>query len=263
MVSLKKIFKRYKYFFLLASFFVLSGATKSFALPADSDIILDRWICTIGQTKCCVNGTKSCCDDNGTLYDTWSCDEDSCGLSGRKEYKYTASGCSYTTSTRTCCSNGSWSAWDAACPVSKDCPTASKPKSRQVCNGGYQTRSVTCNKSTGTWTTGSWSACDCSDPDYESVTLSGGGTCCQRKDGSGLRCHTDDTGLGYRWVEMGRPCWDKIECGTGSLPECNASMANVYWSKWINSNEVMMGCGGQYDERNGKGYCQQYMCRAY
>ncbi len=260
MVSLKKIFKRYKYFFLLASLFILGTSAKSFA-AFDIDDSKLAWICVIGETKCCVNGAKSCCEDNGTLYDTWSCD-DSCGISGTKQYKYTAdSGCGYSTSTRTCCSSGSWSGWDAACPPEpKQCPTSSKPESKRTCYGGYQRRTVSCNTSTGTWTTGSWGDCDCSDSEFELVTALGGGSCCQRKDGTGLRC-AGDPGLAYQWVAMGTPCWDKIDCGTGALPECNESMKGTYWSKWISDNSWNSGCGSQYPYINGRGYCQQYMCR--
>ena len=42
---------------------------------------------------------------------------ESCSSSGSVQYKYTASGCSYTTQTRTCCSNGSWSDWDKDCSL--------------------------------------------------------------------------------------------------------------------------------------------------
>ena len=259
MVSLKKIFKRYKYFLLLASLFVLGGATQSFAAIGNATL---KWVCLIGQTKCCVNGTQSCCEDNGTIYDTISCaGGSSCGTSGTKEYKYTASGCSYSTSTRTCCSDGSWSGWDASCPTTKTCPTSSKPSTKESCYGGYRYRTVTCNKSTGTWTSGSWGSCDCSDSDYESVTISGGGTCCQRKDGTGLRCNTGQETVGYSWVKMGTPCRDKIECGTGALPECNESMKGTYWSKWISDNTWSRGCGSQYPYINGRGYCQEYLCR--
>ena len=259
MVSLKKIFWRYKYFLLLISLFVLGSAAKSFAAFELDDSQI-AWVCLIGETKCCVNGAKSCCEDNGTLYDTWSCDESSCGLSGRKEYKYTASGCTYSTSTRTCCSNGSWSAWDKACPITKDCPTSSKPSTKESCYGGYRYRSVTCNKSSGTWTTGAWGKCDCSDSAFESVPTVGGDTCCQRKDGTGLRC-AGNPEIPYGWVKMGTPCWDKIECGTGELPTCDKSMSGTYWSKWIYSNDLSLGCGSQYSHINGNGYCQQYLCR--
>ena len=229
MVGLKRIFKRYKYFFLLASLFVVGGASQSFA--AIGDVTL-KWVCQMGKTKCCVNGTKSCCEDNGTLYDTWSCD-DSCGASGMKEYKYTASGCSYTTSTRTCCYNGEWSAWDGVCPAAPVAPkqcTGTKPESETTCYGGKKRRTVTCNTSTGTWTTGAWSDCDCSDSDYESVTVLGGGTCCQRKDGTGVLCNTGAT-AGPAWKLFCPNCcngpdtavWSLSDCGT-----CTEAMAQAY-----------------------------------
>ncbi|MDD6173352.1 MAG: hypothetical protein PUB86_03590, partial [Elusimicrobia bacterium] len=86
MVSLKKIFKRYQYCLLLASILILGSATKSFAALELADV----WLCLIGETKCCINGVKSCCEDNGTLYDTISCNGGtSCGISGTKQYKYT------------------------------------------------------------------------------------------------------------------------------------------------------------------------------
>ena len=229
MVSLKKIFKRYKYFFLLASLFVLGSATKSFALDIAIDNITKEWFCIVGETQCCVNGAKSCCEDNGTLYDTLSCNE-SCGASGTKQYKYTASGCSYSTSTRTCCSDGAWSPWDASCPTTKTCPTSSKPDTRTTCTGGYKTRTVTCNTSTGTWTTGSWGDCDCSDSAYEQVVLAGGiGTCCQRKDGTGVRCKTDVEGPS--WFLFCNGCCNGPDTAVGSLSACGTctqSMANQY-----------------------------------
>ena len=260
MVSLKKIFKRYKYFFLLASLFILGTSAKSFA-AFDIDDSKLAWICVIGKTKCCVNGAKSCCEDNGTLYDTWSCDDSSCGASGRKEYKYTASGCSYTTSTRTCCYNGEWSAWDGVCPAAPKQCTGTRPESQTTCYGGKKRRTVTCNTSTGTWTTGSWGECDCSDSEFESVTTPSGGRCCQRKDGTGVRCAVGDLEATPKWLEMGAPCWNKVECGTGALPECNKSNEGTYWSKWISDNSWNSGCGSQYPYINGRGYCQQYMCR--
>jgi len=258
MVSMEVIFKRYKYFFLLASLFVLGSAAKSFAA-----LTIDKWLCIIGQTQCCVNGEKTCCTDDGTVYDTSSCVEGSCGTVGGTEYKYTASGCSYSTSTRTCCSSGSWSGWDEACPTSKSCPTASKPESRTTCTGGYKTRTVSCNTSTGTWTTGAWSQCDCSDSAYESVTTPSGGKCCQRKDGTGARCAVGDLEATPKWLEAGTPCWNKAECGTGTLPECNKSNEGTYWSKWIDDGVYVDGCGSQYRYINGSGHCQQYQCRGW
>ena len=49
---------------------------------------------------------------------------ESCSSAGSKQYKYTASGCSYTTSTRTCCSNGTWSDWDKECCTGAGCCTS-------------------------------------------------------------------------------------------------------------------------------------------
>ena len=248
MVSLKKIFKRYKYFFLLASLFVLGSATKSFAL----DIAIDKqWFCLIGETQCCVNGAKSCCEDNGTLYDTWSCNE-SCGASGTKEYKYTASGCSYSTSTRTCCSDGTWSPWDASCPTTKTCPTSSKPATRTTCTGGYKTRTVTCNTSTGTWTTGSWGDCDCSDSAYESVITLSGGTCCQRKDGTGFRCATGKETLGHRWESFGT----SYNC-TGYCPAGTPVAGAACPDNWAGSY-----CTTHHSWTNrGEEICNQFYCR--
>lgn len=240
--------------------------------------------CTSSQAPCCKGKTMSCCPhpgyENGKelSYDLSACmtilpinpdgpiviDPDrpiiwpieEC-TSGQTQYKPSGS-CG--TSSRSCCSDGTWSGWDASCPTTKTCPTSSKPSTKESCYGGYRYRTVTCNKSTGTWTSGSWGSCDCSDSAYESVpSLSG--TCCQRKDGTGLRCNMGQETVPYRWVEAGTPCWDKFECGTGELPECNESRKGSYWSKWINDGSYMLGCGGQYDERNGRGYCQQYECR--
>ena len=46
---------------------------------------------------------------------------ESCSTVGTTQYKYMASGCFYTTKSRTCCSNGSWSDWDKNCQVQKVC----------------------------------------------------------------------------------------------------------------------------------------------
>ncbi len=46
---------------------------------------------------------------------------ESCSTAGATQYKYTASGCSYSTSTRTCCSKKTWSDWDKECQVQKVC----------------------------------------------------------------------------------------------------------------------------------------------
>lgn len=84
--------------------------------------------------------------------------------SGQKQYKPKGD---CETSTRTCCSNGTWSDWDDICPTTMSCSASSKPATSQSCTtssgaSGTQTRTVTCNTSTGKWTTGSWSTCKCS-----------------------------------------------------------------------------------------------------
>ena len=167
------------------------------------------------------------------------------------------------TISRVCCAGDralpTWSEWGKGCPTT--CSTSNKPSTRTTCNGGYKYRTVTCNTSTGEWQTGSWGNCDCSDSAYEKVTLPGGGTCCQRKDGTGLRCFNDGE-IPYGWVKMGTPCWNKIDCGTSPLPECNESLSGTYWSKWETSGGmVSTGCGSQYGHINGAGFCQQYLCR--
>lgn len=64
------------------------------------------------------------------------------------------------TQTRTC-NGGTWGAW-SACSVSEVCGcTGSRPIDTQACNQcGTQTRTVTCNSSTGEWIVGAWSACN-------------------------------------------------------------------------------------------------------
>ena len=46
---------------------------------------------------------------------------ENCSTAGATQNKYTPSGCSYTTQTRTCCSNKTWSDWDKECQVQKVC----------------------------------------------------------------------------------------------------------------------------------------------
>lgn len=79
---------------------------------------------------------------------------------GQKQYQI--SGCSQQTNT--CCSfsqgGPGWSGWGG------QCCTSTKPATFQSCttNGttGSQTRTVTCNFTTGSWSTGSWGSCLCS-----------------------------------------------------------------------------------------------------
>ena len=152
--------------------------------------------CSSSQAPCCSGTTLSCCphpgyDSSGIelSYDLSACSsftlddailkpvEGLCTL-GTVEYK--PDGTCGTTS-RTCCGLNGWSDWGGECPSSTSCSASTKPATSQSCTtlgggSGTQTRTVTCNTSTGEWTTGSWGTCTCSN------TCSGGqvldsGTC--------------------------------------------------------------------------------------
>ena len=91
---------------------------------------------------------------------------ESCSTAGAVEYKYTANGCSYDTSVRTCCATtGAWSGWGEECP--KTCNPSTKPAETEPCGedgSGTRSRSVTCDTLTLTWKTGSWSICSYCTP---------------------------------------------------------------------------------------------------
>ena len=101
--------------------------------------------------------------------------------SGDTQDKYTACDtekcCTYTTQTRTCCSDGSWPDWGKECPDYSSCASnqcwngstcvnkgaVSRNCSGNVTNatGGTQTRTATCTDGSG-WTYSSWSGtCTC------------------------------------------------------------------------------------------------------
>ncbi len=265
MVSLKTIFKRYKCFFFFISLFVLGGATQSFAgIVYEDDPLCPKWsiACLVGTTRCCLNGEKACCEDDGTKYDT------TCFLPKiSRQYKYTAdlSGCGYSRSMRICCGEGQgWSEWDGLCPYYKDCDESKKPDTFKECRTGKQHRSVTCNRKTGEWEVeNTWSECDCTNPEYEFVTVLGGGKCCQRKDGTGIRC-ANVTDTLHRWVTLGNNCRDKSGCPSkdlNPLPECNDKNENHYEYRWVDNKECMAGCDGQFCNRNGTGSCYEYVCQ--
>ena len=193
MVSLKTIFKCYKVFFVLTSFFILGGTLQSFA-AVDFNTVL----CRDGYKKCCVDGVLTCVDEDDTNYKfcLTTCGNDliidpidpiveEC-TSGQTQYKPSGT-CG--TSSRTCCSSGSWSGWDAACPKTCD---GIKPITYQTCtasNGksGTQTRTVTCNTSTGKWTTGSWGTCTAPD------CTSGETKTCPSNSNQVLKCTSSGT----------------------------------------------------------------------
>ena len=177
MVSLKIIFKRLKCFLLFS--LLISAALPALAI---NDTLIDKFICIDGYKECCVNGLQTCVEkseiclitlcDTGTIKPIETCTE------GQVQYK--PSGTCETTS-RTCCTNGTWSGWGKECATSYTCSSSTKPATSQSCtlsggSSGTQTRTVTCDTSTGTWKKGSWGTCQCNK------TCSGGqvfdsGTC--------------------------------------------------------------------------------------
>ena len=73
---------------------------------------------------------------------------ESCSTVGTTQNKYTASGCSYTTQSRTCCSNGSWSDWGADCPPDCNSDETWNSSTKQCCSNNPVTRVVTLSGST-------------------------------------------------------------------------------------------------------------------
>ena len=108
---------------------------------------------------------------------------------GQTQNKYTASGCSYTTSTRTCCNDKTWSDWDKACSGSSSCTSSqcwnsstssceSKPSGSCTCTNGSCNRSYKCGSSGWTYTDG---PCTC----YSGYEKNSSGTCVKEcKSGS-------------------------------------------------------------------------------
>ncbi len=181
--------------------------------------------------------------------------------------------------------------WNGSSCVKKGSTSRSCSSSVANASSGTQTRTATCKSGTG-WSYGSWtgtctcktgytwssgscvssgSSCKCTINE-RLITYSDGSCCCEFKTcgqttSGGLvspcKCLAGDAnpGLNLSWEKAGTPCWDKIDCGTGELPECNESRKGSYWSKWVSDNTWNSACGSQYPYINGRGYCQQYYCR--
>ena len=243
MVSLKTIFKCYKVFFVLTSFFILGGTLQSFAAV---DLI-----CRFGYKKCCVDGTLTCVDEDDTNYKYCliTCGDDfiigpieTC-TSGAVQYK-TSGTCG--TSSRTCCSSGYWSGWDAACP--KTCDGTKPITSRSCGTNGTQTRSVTCDTSTGEWVEGAWGTCEeqvCTPGEVEPCPTN----CYQRRtcnaDGtawSSCACENKDEiwriTMTYQNVTQSSNTCEAHCCCEGDTP-----VSNMY-NKYLGKN-VGTGCLGE------------------
>ena len=131
--------------------------------------------CKSPKVKCCPGGTKSCCEPrtDGLDYDLscWVIDDPLISIDdtiidgddpfigvctvGKEQFKADGS-CGFQT--QTCCSDKTWSGWG------KKCCNGEKPITFQTCtktNGvqGTQTRTVSCDKTTGNWTEGDWGTC--------------------------------------------------------------------------------------------------------
>lgn len=130
--------------------------------------------------------------------------------------KYQISGCGDQTST--CCSRtqggdfrGSWTPFGGAC-----C-TGTKPATSQSCTtggrSGTQTRTVTCNMSTGSWSTGSWGTCSAS-----SECTSG---------------QTSTSGCGQYYITISKKGYKEKTCSSSGFwgtCQCPASTGNGYHS---------------------------------
>ena len=246
MVSLKTIFKCYKVFFVLTSFFILGGTLQSFAA-----VDLTTVLCRDGYKKCCVDGVLTCVDEDDTNYKycLTTCGNniiidpiETC-TSGAVQYKPSGT-CG--TSSRTCCSSGSWSGWDAACP--KTCDGTKPITSRSCGTNGTQPRSVTCNTSTGEWVEGAWGTCEeqvCTPGEVEPCPTN----CYQRRtcnaDGtawSSCACENNDEiwriTMTYQNVTQSSNTCEAHCCCSGDTP-----VSNVY-NKYLGKN-VGTGCLGE------------------
>ncbi|MBQ9971292.1 MAG: type II secretion system protein, partial [Elusimicrobiaceae bacterium] len=152
--------------------------------------------CSGSSTQSCgCNGggtqTRTCNTSTGT-WSSWSaCSiSEACECTGTKPTtSQVCNGCGTQTRSVSCdTSSGQWIAtgWGscsktlAEC-IDKSCDESLKPMASQDCGYcGTQTRSVTCDTSTGTWTTGGWTKCNqpstavCEAGTYSTT---GGNTC--------------------------------------------------------------------------------------
>ena len=202
---------------------------------------------------CCKNGQLSTCPDlpNGQQYDITPCSNltpyqpggstivpefdredwtfttgDNC-VKGRVQYRQNGS-CG--TSSRTCCSDGTWSAWDGRCSGSSNCTSsqcwdgsrcASKEAVSRKCSGnvanatgGTQTRTATCETGSG-WSYSAWSGtCTCSTG-Y--VWNSGTKTCTKLNNpiGGAGACKISSCPPGKHMVNAGTAncCCESNTCG--------------------------------------------------
>ena len=236
--------------------------------------------CSSSQAPCCKGKKMSCCphpgykDGKELSYDLSGCMEvapinpggpivippivKEC-TSGQVQYE-PIDPCG--TRERTCCSDGTWSDWGKPCLTTKTCPTSSKPSTKESCYGGYRYRTVTCNKSTGKWETGSWGYCDCSDSAFVTVIMPNGSPCCQKKNATStdMLCVTGQETVRHTWVKAGTNCRSKAECGSGSCSG-NCSTPGSECTTWVNNGMSAVAQGCAHYDTGDRGICQAYYCR--
>ena len=162
------------------------------------------------------------------------------------EVQYKPSGSCGTTS-RTCCGLGSWSDWGKECP--KTCDSSTKPITSRSCGtNGTQTRSVTCDTSTGTWVEGAWGTCKeqvctpgevgpCPTNCYQRRTCNASGTAwsscaCENKN------EIWNVTMNYKNTVQSTMTCEAHCCCDGDIP-----VTNVY-NKYLNKN-AGTGCRGK------------------
>lgn len=149
--------------------------------------------------------------------------------------RYTASGCSYTTETRKCCSR-TWCDWGVTTCASCTATSETRNCSGNVANttSGTQTRTRLVNSTCGSCSYGSWSS------------WSGTCTCKSGYTWSGSRCDENVTYQGY-WTKATshyycniygdgqcaggvREGWDGYSCiPSNSITSCVSSFQCYYW----------------------------------
>ena len=157
---------------------------------------------------------------------------------GRTQNKYIAdeNGCGYATSTRTCCSGGTWSMWDKECET---CEETNPCKSdSDCCNGNSCVNTGKGYTLIGSeyWVCGK--KCSASKP---SCSLNGG-TCeyecnCDASTGEWANCTKNQyCKAGYNTITYadGRICCEDENCGkanaSGFISQCLCSGGNMTWS---------------------------------
>ena len=247
--------------------------------------------CTVPRVTRCCGGYNCHIDDESPSCGAWrpcvGLEPSEC-TSGQTEYKPKGD-CG--TSSRTCCSNGTWSDWDGECincslnqcwngTICEAQGTLSRPCSGNVtgATGGTQTRSATCISGSG-WSYGNWSSSNCTysgggsscicEPTEHLVRYSNGDCCCEN-NGCGktfpngtmgfCKCKGEGTEIGrLTWQKAGTSCRSKSACGEGSCRgSCSTSGSEC--TTWVNNGMSAVSQGCAHSDTGDRGICQHYTC---